>query len=169
MTNQPLTEDELREWERLAEEATDGLWHSDGQLITVSEDPLYHDSMFPRVATTYNNNDAAFIAAARTGWPRTIAALRAALERERDDVEALRSVGPLAQARIDNEVLVELANSRLEALRAKDREIEELRRKVNSYVESVGTCDNIEADEPYCNPACLYCEMALDAAKGTKP
>ena len=50
------SEDELREWERLAEEAT----------------------ILPLVADLHSKGDRKFYIAARTGWPRTIAALRRA-------------------------------------------------------------------------------------------
>lgn len=77
---QPPTEDELREWEQLAEEATEGPWAwSDGFLWNAEADigVLEHDSIHPEGCKwPVSLANAAFIAAARTGWPRTIAALR---------------------------------------------------------------------------------------------
>ena len=113
MTNQPPTEYELREWERLTEAATDGPWHLDpngrvgSQLIDgTNRVSCMGDLEIDHILLA----DAAFIAAARTGWPRTIAAIRR-LERIISDAEDE-----------ENHQRGILKNTR-EELRAKDREI----------------------------------------------
>ena len=166
MTTKPPTENELREWERLAEDAeVEGPDHLSGAL--------------PR-----------FLDAARTGWPRTIAALREA----QAEIERLKSNERYDAARIND---FETTWASPDNMRAKDQEIEELRRRLLPIdaphlpnADLIRLSRALGLPEPICEeceakilrPKCLWdfgaaCprhkqrrdwEVAI-AAKGTKP
>jgi hypothetical protein len=96
------TDAELAEWEALAEAATPGLWRSTWDDPEPDEEPRFGEETtveavgregpaavvvgqgwYDGLHTTCRREDAAFIAAARLGWPRTLAALRAERARPR--------------------------------------------------------------------------------------
>jgi len=108
-----ITLGQLREWRELAAKATPGEWEANGETVQ-QVDGAYVEvaecvSLIDDQETAAN---AAFIAAAREGWPATLDALEEA-ERERDEwrasMEAHRTAGQETSDAL-NQMVIALGN-----------------------------------------------------------
>ena len=134
MTNQPPSTEELTEWERLAEGATEGPWYSLGRTVHPDVPGLKQLATLLRCVSKKKEaeGNAAFIAAARTGWPRTIVALKGACS----EIERLESNEARDAERISD---FEKNWGSPEMLHAKDREIEELLLLLDNLTSAIKT------------------------------